>query len=147
MYERVSQIPACKGFESTITNMTSAFWHGLYPGYYLAFGTLTLQVEFQKTLYKNVRPRLEQAYGKDSVVMTLYQSFQLLYSQMTITYIFVPFVVLSFEESFKMYVSTYFILHLVAVVGIVVVKRFLPLQHPKRPAETGSPEIQPTVMN
>ena len=127
--------------------MTSAVWHGLYPGYYLAFGTLTLQVEFQKTLYKNVRPRLEQAFGKESAVMKLYQAFQLLYTQSTIAYIFVPFVVLSFEESFKMYVSTYFILHLFAVVGIFVVKRFLPLKQPKRPAETGSPEIQPTVMN
>ena len=111
VHERVAQIPSLFKWKNLITNMMSAFWHGFYPGYYIAFAALTLQQKFQYVLHTQLRPLLTEKYGENSVALKLYKTFNYIYTPYAMLYSFAAFVLLSFSNVWRLYSSTY-LLHI-----------------------------------
>lgn len=124
IHERVAQIPALKAYKNLITNMMSAFWHGFYPGYYIAFACLTLQQKFQYVLHTQLRPLLTEKYGEKSTAMKCYKIFNYLYTPYGMLYSFAAFVLLSFKNVWTLYKGTYFIPHIFAAVVYLVLSNF-----------------------
>ncbi|EKE38828.1 hypothetical protein ENUP19_0163G0029 [Entamoeba nuttalli] len=154
VYERLNQNKTLAPYKSLLTNMVSAFWHGLYPGYYIAFGTMTLQQKFQYMLYTQVLPLLRNKYGEKSIPIYLYHTFNYIYTPFAQMYCFVSFVLLSFSATFTVYSYTYFIPHIIALSGWMYLSYFPVYKKPSRqetvetkPKEvsTGSPATKETT--
>jgi lysophospholipid acyltransferase len=45
----------CSGYAMLVTNTISAFWHGFYPGYYLAFGFASFIIEEMRMCRATIR--------------------------------------------------------------------------------------------
>mmetsp|Transcript_32713 Transcript_32713/g.28986 ORF Transcript_32713/g.28986 Transcript_32713/m.28986 type:complete len:92 (+) Transcript_32713:209-484(+) len=52
VFERVKVIPSVASYSTLITFLVSAFWHGFYPMYYIAFFFCSLTVEATRDIYK-----------------------------------------------------------------------------------------------
>ncbi|WP_410961968.1 MBOAT family O-acyltransferase, partial [Salmonella sp. SAL4359] len=39
-----------------VTNLVSAFWHGFYPGYYIAFAKASFEIDIFRQLRGKFRP-------------------------------------------------------------------------------------------
>jgi lysophospholipid acyltransferase 1/2 len=75
--------------------MLSAFWHGLYPGYYLTFIFFGCLVIAGRKIRHNVRP----LFLKNSLTRTLYSILTWFFTIFAINYTATPFVLLEFYSS------------------------------------------------
>ena len=124
VYERLSQNEKLRNWSSLMTNMVSAFWHGLYPGYYIAFFFMTLQQKFQKMLHIQVLPLLKEKYGESCWHIIVYHIFNYIYTPIAMLYCFAAFILLSFENVFALYGNTYFIPHIFGIGCYLYLKYF-----------------------
>ncbi|KAL7716640.1 Membrane-bound O-acyltransferase (MBOAT) family protein [Entamoeba marina] len=106
-----------------LTNLTSAFWHGLYPGYYLSFGMLAIHRDVSYYFYTFIEPKVLEKYGNNSWQWYLYYAANFFYSRFVAVYCFVPFLLLTFTASMKFFLNTYFCLHVVGVILLIVLKQ------------------------
>ncbi|ELP87882.1 O-acyltransferase domain containing protein, putative [Entamoeba invadens IP1] len=111
-------------YKQTLTNLTSALWHGVYPGYYLAFGMLALHNTVSAKFSYQVEPFIIKKYGETSILYKMYLVITFLYTRVAITYSFVPFMIYTFEDSWKFFVSTYFFIDVIAVLALLLIKLF-----------------------
>ena len=80
VYSRVGK-PAQQTANSTLAAfVTSAFWHGFYPGYYFAFVFGTLFVETAKMLRRDLGP----IFGKGGKFALLYPLYSLIATLLTL---------------------------------------------------------------
>lgn len=90
--------------------MTSALWHGFYPGYYLFFGSASYFILVSRSARKHIRPffvntpfaYLKPVYDLAGVACTL----------LMCSYSMVPFVLKRLDESLELWTKLYFTLHL-----------------------------------
>ncbi|KAK0538807.1 Lysophospholipid acyltransferase [Tilletia horrida] len=127
VYKRVAKPGKKPGFKSTmLTFLTSAFWHGISPGYYLTFVLGGLNQSVARTLRRHVRPlffsdprapnpsvraALVPKSKRSSAVPARperYSAGQWLYSvlsiaavQLTLNFTVTPFMLLSVSDSLK----------------------------------------------
>ncbi|KAE8233826.1 hypothetical protein CF326_g1132 [Tilletia indica] len=125
IYKRVAKPGKKPGFKSTmLTFVTSAFWHGISPGYYLTFVLGGLNQSAARTLRRHVRPlfftdprapnpSVRAALKKknkqpEPARPTRYSAGQWLYSalsvtavQLTLNFTVVPFMLLTISDSLK----------------------------------------------
>lgn len=130
VYKRIARPGKKPGFKSTMTTFfTSAFWHGLEPGYYLSFILAGFMQSAAKMLRRHVRPLF---FAQPNVpnptfsnVLTFSPS-QLFYctasvitSQITLNYAVAPFMLLEFKASIAGWKAVYFYGHILTFVAIV----------------------------
>lgn len=130
VYKRIARPGKKPGFKSTMTTFfTSAFWHGLEPGYYLSFILAGFMQSAAKMLRRHVRPvffpQPNVANPSFSNLLT-YTPSQLAYctlsvvvSQMTLNYAVAPFMLLGFRESIQGWKSAYFYGHILTLIAIL----------------------------
>ncbi|KAF3925990.1 hypothetical protein ABW20_dc0107411 [Dactylellina cionopaga] len=100
IYLRVTPKGKKPGFRSSMaTFVTSAFWHGFYPGYYLAFVTASL---VQTTAKYGTKPTKYKTY---------YDLFGAIITQATLAYMSAPFIVLGWNDSLTLWSRVWFYLH------------------------------------
>ncbi|KIW15251.1 hypothetical protein PV08_05296 [Exophiala spinifera] len=110
IYLRVTPKGKKPGFRATLaTFVTSAFWHGFYPGYYLTF----LLGAFVQTVAKNsrryIRPFFLTPDGTKSTKYKIYYDIAgYLVTQFTFSFVTAPFVILGFNDSLKAWGRVYF---------------------------------------
>lgn len=93
-----------------VTNILSAFWHGFYPGYYLAFLTGSIILSIGKQWNKKIYP-----YFNSDIL-------NILITMMTLTISFIPFVVLNIYDTYIIYSRLYFIPHIImACIWLILV--------------------------
>lgn len=96
-----------------ITFATSAFWHGTLPGYYLTFILGAFMQSVGKIFRRNFRPIFAT---KDNSNVSKYKIFYDILSwvitQLSFGYVVQPFVILTFNESIKLWKACYFWLHI-----------------------------------
>lgn len=114
VYLRVARKGRKPGFRSTMfTFLTSAFWHGTRPGYYLTFFTGALCQTCGKFFRRHLRPIF---VSFDGVTPTpykwIYDVISFYVTKLTFGYLVQPFIVLGFKESIHIWASVYFFLHL-----------------------------------
>lgn len=110
IYLRVTPKGKKPGFRATLaTFITSAFWHGFYPGYYLTF----LMGAFIQTVAKNSRRYFRPFFlTPDGTKPTKYKIYYDLagyvVTQLTFCFTTAPFVILGFSDSLKVWARVYF---------------------------------------
>ncbi|CCK72954.1 lysophospholipid acyltransferase KNAG_0M01010 [Huiozyma naganishii CBS 8797] len=119
VYLRVTKKGKKPGFRSTLfTFTTSAFWHGVNPGYYLTFGTGALYQTCGKFYRRNFRPMFLKADGKTPTrAKWIYDLLGSYVIKLSFGYLVQPFLVLGFRDSIQAWKSVYFYGHIIVAVS------------------------------
>lgn len=150
MYLRVTPRGQKPGFQATLaTFVTSAFWHGFYPGYYLAF----VLASFLQTIAKNgrrlVRPLFMTPDGKSPLPSKKYYDiFTFFLTQAAFAFTVCPFVILSFSGSLKVWTRVYLYTLVCTALSFALFSRSLPfrayltkLQQSRQPPTPATPAV------
>ncbi|KAJ1033143.1 hypothetical protein NDA13_001141 [Ustilago tritici] len=130
VYKRIARPGKKPGFKSTMTTFfTSAFWHGLEPGYYLSFILAAFMQSAAKMLRRHLRPIF---FAQPNVAnptfsnVSTYSPEQLLYctasvivSQLTLNYAVAPFMLLELKASIAAWKAVYFYGHVLTFLAIM----------------------------
>ncbi|VDN34074.1 unnamed protein product [Dibothriocephalus latus] len=102
---------------STVAVFTvSAFWHGLYPGYYLMFLTFALFVLAARMWRRKVRSRLPSK----RYLFLVYHAFTIFLTHISMDYAQAPFHLLTLNSSIFTWIQFFFVPHIVAVLILSV---------------------------
>ncbi|ABN67625.2 predicted protein [Scheffersomyces stipitis CBS 6054] len=118
VYLRIARPGKKPGFKSTLfTFVTSAFWHGTRPGYYLTFVLGAVSQSLGKIYRRNLRPIFLEADGKTPKPTKIYYDIvSLIVTQLLFGFISQPFVILDFKLSLYCWATAYFYVPVVAIV-------------------------------
>ena len=98
-----------------IVLLVSAFWHGVYPGYYVTFMSVPLMIFSDNQLCMMVRPYLKSAkqlyYFEWVRWFLLYRIYE---------YLSVGFIMLKLDVVWKVYKQNYFIGHILMVLISII---------------------------
>ncbi|KAI1431608.1 membrane-bound O-acyltransferase domain-containing protein 1 [Xylaria sp. CBS 124048] len=110
IYLRVTPRNRKPGFRASMaTFVTSAFWHGFYPGYYLAFVLASFVQTAAKHYRRSVRPFfLDPVTQKPLPNKKYYDIASWLATQTTFSFVASPFIILGFKESLQVWSRVYF---------------------------------------
>ncbi|KAL5360927.1 MBOAT, membrane-bound O-acyltransferase family-domain-containing protein [Aspergillus floccosus] len=110
VYLRVTPKGKKPGFRASLaTFATSAFWHGFYPGYYMTFVLGSFIQTVAKNFRRYVRPFFLSPDGsKPTAYKKYYDLFSWFVTQATMSFAVVPFIVLSFGTSARIWQSVYY---------------------------------------
>lgn len=132
VYFRAGDLGFSRTYANVATKVTSAFWHGFYPGYYMFFVPVALFTEAEGVLRTRITPIFydmqKNAKGVEEAVKFKFS--QPVYYLATLVhwtvmyvgfdYFAISFMLLSFQDSLHFYRSTYFLGHLVCVSILVI---------------------------
>lgn len=127
VYERVP-----KKYGTILTFALSAVWHGFYPGYYLTFATGALMVTSARMARRMFRYRFQQT----RMTRMFYDILTCLTTRIIMGYATFPFVLLEFMGSIRLYLKFYLCLHIVALVTIFILPKFI--RGERRPTQQSS---------
>ncbi|OAP57547.1 hypothetical protein AYL99_08285 [Fonsecaea erecta] len=110
IYLRVTPKGKKPGFRATLaTFLTSALWHGFYPGYYLTFVLAAFIQTVAKNFRRYVRPFFLTPDGTKSTRYKIYyDALGYVATQLAFCFTTAPFVVLGFHDSLKIWARVYF---------------------------------------
>ncbi|XXG96711.1 CAAX prenyl protease [Hypoxylon texense] len=110
IYLRVTPRNRKPGFRASMaTFVTSAFWHGFYPGYYLSFILASFVQTTAKNLRRNVRPFfLDPATQKPLPTKKYYDIASWFATQATFSFVVAPFVILRLDHSLQAWGRVYY---------------------------------------
>lgn len=113
VYLRVARKGSKPGFRSTLfTFLTSAFWHGTRPGYYLTFATGALFQTCGKFFRRNFRPIFMDKDGKTPLKSKIiYDIITFYVTKIAFGYLVQPFIILDFGNSLYCWKTVYFYIH------------------------------------
>eukprot|EP01136_Pigoraptor_vietnamica_P045951 Opistho-1_new@24573 len=121
------------------TYLTSAFWHGFYPGYYLMFVSSGFLTHIARDLRRHLRPHVVNADGTPKSVKPLYDFAGWLLTQFSLNYVCSIFVLLTVVDAYRVWKSVYFCVHVVLAVLMVFYsqrnKRLAQLSRGSRPSK------------
>uniref|UniRef100_A0A182MSL8 Lysophospholipid acyltransferase 1 n=1 Tax=Anopheles culicifacies TaxID=139723 RepID=A0A182MSL8_9DIPT len=117
VFERVP-----KRYGTVLTFSLSALWHGFYPGYYMTFATGALIVMAARVARKMFRPSFQRT-GNSRM---FYDILTCLVTRVFMGYATFPFVLLEFKASLRMYLNVFMCLHLVALITVFILSKYVP---------------------
>ncbi|OJD11110.1 hypothetical protein AJ78_08052 [Emergomyces pasteurianus Ep9510] len=122
MYLRVTPKGKKPGFRASLaTFVTSAFWHGFHPGYYFTFVLGAFIQTTSKNFRRNVRPFFLTPDGSSPTqYKRFYDILSWLTTQLSLSFIAAPFVILHFKRSIHVWSSVYYY----GIVGIIASQAF-----------------------
>lgn len=101
-----------------MTYMTSAFWHGFYPGYYMFFLSIPLLTACERLSAQKISPYFSSdkwsLYGISAILCTMF----------VVTYLTHAFQLLSYESAITNWKNDYFYGHLLLIAFFGVVSNF-----------------------
>jgi lysophospholipid acyltransferase len=98
-----------------VTYLTSAFWQGFYPGYYMTFLTGAMYTVVETKLRRRLRPYLDPSAPSAWWKEVLRRVGLPLFLQIMLIYVTMPFVLLRWQEAWTFWLSSYFYGHIVMV--------------------------------
>ncbi|EDK36331.2 hypothetical protein PGUG_00429 [Meyerozyma guilliermondii ATCC 6260] len=124
VYARVARPGKKPGFKSTVfTFVTSAFWHGTRPGYYLTFIMGAFSQTVGKIYRRNFRPMFVESDGKTPRgAKWLYDVVCFFVTQLTFGFICQPFMILDLKNSLYCWSTVYFFVPIGMAVTLFVFK-------------------------
>ena len=110
MYLRVTPKGKKPGFRASLaTFVTSAFWHGFYPGYYLSFVLAAFVQTAAKNARRYIRPFFLTADGQHPTpTKRYYDLVTYLATQSVFCFTTAPFVLLTFSDSLLIWQRVYY---------------------------------------
>ncbi|KAK6464701.1 MBOAT, membrane-bound O-acyltransferase family-domain-containing protein [Scheffersomyces coipomensis] len=120
VYLRVARKGKKPGFKSTLfTFVTSAFWHGTRPGYYITFVLGAILQTVGKIFRRNLRPIFLKADGKTPKSNKIYYDIVCYFvTQLTFGFLAQPFVLLEFPKSIQIWSTCYFYVPIISLIVI-----------------------------
>lgn len=116
VYERLTPAGRKSGFLQLLaTQLVSAVWHGLYPGYLLFFAGSAFWLNFATVLYK--AEKLLPARLQNSLPLKV---IKILWTHLVLNYIATTFLVLDFKDCLRVWASLYYVPVIIIVVGSVL---------------------------
>lgn len=115
-----------KKYATSLTMLTSAFWHGVYPGYYLTFLALGFDKDVSNLIYKRLDPYMEKRFGKGSLVWYTYDVVLRIFNSWHLNYAVYPFMRFEFLPSLIAIMRTYAIGYVVPALIYVWLKYMPP---------------------
>jgi lysophospholipid acyltransferase len=105
IYLRVTPRNRKPGFRASMaTFVTSAFWHGFYPGYYLAFVLASFVQTAAKQYRRNIRPFFIDPVSQKPLPSKKYYDFaSWLATQTTFSFVAAPFIILGLKDSLEVW--------------------------------------------
>lgn len=132
IYLRVTPKGKKPGFKSTLfTFATSAFWHGVSPGYYMTFITGAFLQSCGRSARRYIRPFfMSPDLSQPGPYKRYYDILTYVVSQMALQYTVQPFVILTFRGSLYVWSTVYFYVHIGIFTMIILfsqrrVKKFI----------------------
>lgn len=104
-------------FRTICVFVVSAFWHGLYPGYYLMFLTFALFTHAARAWRRNVRPLVVAKASRH--LSRFYDIFTVLLTHFVMEYAQAPFHMLGLMPSLELWTRFLFVPHVVGL-GLVL---------------------------
>ncbi|OKL56767.1 hypothetical protein UA08_07921 [Talaromyces atroroseus] len=138
IYLRVTPKGKKPGFRASLaTFVTSAVWHGFYPGYYLSFVLASFIQTVAKNVRRHVRPFFLSPDGsKPTALKRYYDLASWFATQLIMSFTVAPFVILSFSDTIALWRHVYFygVLAVASAVAFFVspAKGYLIAQQKKR---------------
>ena len=136
---RVAKLVSRKGFANFLTKLTSAIWHGWYPGYVVSFLSLGLMSVTESVVRQRVHPLIPEKILNSS----LSSIFAWIHTWTSVNMFFGPFVVLTWERIHLFNSSVYYVYHVYHLALIVGLQLLLP----KRIKTAGSKPNSPMEKN
>ncbi|KAK3717289.1 Lysophospholipid acyltransferase [Vermiconidia calcicola] len=123
IYLRVTPKGKKPGFRASMaTFVTSAFWHGFEPGYYMAFVLASFIQNVAKNFRRLLRPFFLAADGKKATqYKPYYDVLTWLVTQLAFSFTTAPFILLSIHDSMLAWARVYFY----CVIGVTICSIFL----------------------
>ncbi|KAI1497505.1 MBOAT, membrane-bound O-acyltransferase family-domain-containing protein [Biscogniauxia marginata] len=143
IYLRVTPRNRKPGFRASLaTFVTSAFWHGFYPGYYLTFVLGSFVQTAAKHYRRNVRPFfLDPVTQKALPSKKYYDIVSWFATQTTFSFVVAPFIILRLNESLAVWARVYFYAIITTAVSLAFFaspgKAYLRRQQEKRTRDAG----------
>lgn len=118
VYMRLARKGKKPGFKSTmVTFFTSAFWHGVSPGYYMTFAMGALLQTIGKIFRRNIRPIFVDKDGNKSRYKPAYDVVSYFVTHLAFAFVTQPFALLDFKRSLYCWSTVYYyVIVLTAVV-------------------------------
>ncbi|XP_065086524.1 lysophospholipid acyltransferase 6 isoform X1 [Ochlerotatus camptorhynchus] len=123
VFERVP-----KRYGTVLTFSLSALWHGFYPGYYMTFATGAFIVMAARVARKLFREHFQDTAFK----RISYDILTCLVTRVFMGYATFPFVLLEFKAGLRMYLNVFMCLHLVCLITVFILTKFVPRGERKR---------------
>jgi len=141
LFDRVKQITGSYVFANLCTFLFSAFWHGVYPGYYLFF----LHACIFSLILSDLKHRIlvhfiqdENGAPRNPTVSTIFNVICCISTNMLLDYVIIPFRAMSVERSMNAWGGLYYIGHILSAVALVVDIGFMLLAPRKAKKEKSS---------
>lgn len=109
-------------YSTFLTFGLSALWHGFELGYYLTFMSGALFTIAART----VRRHLRSHFTSSSESKLLYDLITFATTRFVMAYLTFPFILLEFWPCIAVYAKLYWIVHLLALLAVYAIPRFLP---------------------
>jgi len=106
--------------------LTSAFWHGFYPGYYMMFLTFSLFTFCARTVRKHIRP----SFATSPITLQLYHVLTTIFTNLALNYGQGPFYLLEFQAALLFWKPYYFVGHILAMFFVLTLQ-FRPIINDK----------------
>ncbi|KAH0563116.1 hypothetical protein GP486_002311 [Trichoglossum hirsutum] len=122
MYLRVTPRGKKPGFRASLaTFVTSAIWHGFYPGYHLTFILASFLQNTAKKFRRHIRPFFLSPDGKTPTKYKIYYDFcGFLATQASFSFTTAPFMILGLKDCLTVWARVYFY----CVIGVAVSMAF-----------------------
>lgn len=98
----------------SITMGVSAFWHGVYPGYYLSMLTVPL-VAAAEDFMRPMRDDLTTDFQRK-----VYDCFNWFFKMRMFDYMCMAFILLSLEDTMRYWHSIYYFGHIVTIIVMMI---------------------------
>jgi lysophospholipid acyltransferase len=108
-----------KRFSTYLTMMTSAFWHGFYPGYYIFFITSAIYTELGRDIRRVIRPLFVKEPQKSSL---LYDTITRFFTGIYLNYAGASFLLLDGWRGLQLFSGLYYFVHITSIVLLIALR-------------------------
>jgi len=122
-----------KLYATLFVRLTSAFWHGFYPGYFFFFGFTVLGSVAEDTCRSRIGPWFVKADAPLHRFKPVYTVLGTCLTYIQMNYYGLAFVQLSLEGTFALYNSLYWCVHVAHVIAILLVPQLVPRRKEETP--------------
>lgn len=124
VHKRIAKKGKKPGFKSTLfTFLTSAFWHGTRPGYYLTFIMGAFLQTLGKIYRRNFRPIFLQSDGTTPKSgKKIYDLVCYICTQLAFGFVVQPFMILDFKQSLYCWLTVHFYVQIATFITIFAFK-------------------------
>jgi len=103
-------------------DVTSALWHGTYPGYFLSFVSIASYNSIVKSFRKSVSPFIHEKHAPLHKFKPIYDALGIMVTQCIMNFTFAPFILLTIDDSIKIWKSFYFFVIIIMFIAFLILK-------------------------